>query len=173
MKRKRAVTSSLAALVLGAALLIVAVSSGSAHKSRQTPPAADSALATRHSSLGNVLVDADGHTLYLFEGDRRNLSALSSAGLKVWPALTALRKPRALGAVSAAQIATIKTHGRLQVTYFGHPLYYFIGDKKSGETSGQGLREFGALWYVVAPSGNAVTATPAVTAPAESPNYRY
>jgi hypothetical protein len=77
--------------------------------------------------------------------------------------------------VSAAHIATIRSDGRRQVTYYGHPLYYYVGDKGSGETKGQGLSEFGALWYVLSPNGRAVTSAPSTPAPAttEPSGYGY
>jgi hypothetical protein len=52
------------------------------------------------------------------------------------------------------------------VTYNGHPLYYYVGDRQAGSTAGQGLNQFGALWYVLSPSGNAVTSAPVTPAPA-------
>ena len=48
---------------------------------------------------------------------------------------------------------TKRKDGRLEVTYAGHPLYYFITDTKAGDATGQGVNGFGALWYVVSPSG--------------------
>jgi predicted lipoprotein with Yx(FWY)xxD motif len=167
MTRRRSAISGFVALLVAGALLAVIVAGGSASKGKRATPVAGSALATRRTSLGNVLVDADGRTLYLFEGDRTNRSTLSAAGLRVWPAFTSLRKPKALDGLSAAHLATVDTHGHLQVSYYGHPLYYFVGDSKAGQTSGQGLLEFGALWYVVAPNGGAVTRA-ASAAPAES-----
>ena len=61
------------------------------------------------------------------------------------------------------------------MTYYGHPLYYYVGDKGAGETNGQGLKEFGALWYVLSPTGSAVTGVPSTPAPAapESTHYGY
>ena len=56
--------------------------------------------------------------------------------------------------------------GVKQVTYQGHPLYYYVGDSNPGSTRGQGLNEFGALWYVLGPSGNAITSAPSTSAAA-------
>jgi predicted lipoprotein with Yx(FWY)xxD motif len=52
---------------------------------------------------------------------------------------------------------TRRTDGTRQVTYAGHPLYRFVGDSAAGQTSGQGLDDFGGAWYVVAASGRAIT----------------
>ena len=61
------------------------------------------------------------------------------------------------------------------MTYYGHPLYYYVGDKKSGETNGQGLNEFGARWYVLSANCTAMTSAPVTPAPAtgESSGYGY
>jgi predicted lipoprotein with Yx(FWY)xxD motif len=175
MQRNRLISSSFAILVAGVVVLVIAVSGGSASKLKPTPVNAGSALSVKHTSLGNTLVDANGRTLYLFQADKPNRSTLSRAGFAVWPAFTSAGKPRAGDGVSAAHIATIQSDGKRQVTYYGHPLYYYVGDKRSGETNGQGLKEFGALWYVPSPTGSAVTSMPSMPAPpaTESTNYSY
>jgi predicted lipoprotein with Yx(FWY)xxD motif len=176
MKRIRVISSSLAVVVTGIVVLVIAVSGGSASKAKQTPVNGGNAVSIKHTSLGNTLVDANGRTLYLFQADRPNVSTLSRAGFAVWPAFTSAGKPLADGGVSAAHIGTIAgPKGTRLVTYYGHPLYYFVGDKKSGETNGQGLNEFGARWYVVSASGTAITSAPVTTAPAasESSGYGY
>jgi hypothetical protein len=61
---------------------------------------------------------------------------------------------KAEGSAQAAKLGTT-TSGVKQVTYNGHPLYYYVGDHTPGDTKGQGLTEFGALWFVLAPSGSA------------------
>src|SRR5271155_1866210 len=167
MKRNRVISSSLAVVIAGIVVLIIAVSGGSASKPKPTPVNGGSAVSVKHTSLGNTLVDANGRTLYLFQADKPNVSTLSHAGFAVWPAFTAPRKPQAKGGVNAAHIGTIAgPNGSRQVTYYGHPLYYYVGDKKPGTTNGQGLKEFGALWYVLSPSGNAVTSVASAPAPA-------
>ena len=68
-----------------------------------------------------------------------------------------------------SQIGTIKdANGGFQVTYFGHPLYHYVGDHPPGQVGGQALNQFGAPWYVLAPSGKAVTSAPTHSAPASS-----
>jgi predicted lipoprotein with Yx(FWY)xxD motif len=109
------------------------------------------------SSLGRLLTDGHGRTLYLFEADKPNVSKLSAAGLSIWPPFAATGKPQARSGALAAKIGTITgTNGKAQVTYDGHPLYYYVGDTKPGQTSGQALNQFGAEWYVLAPSGNKI-----------------
>lgn len=109
--------------------------------------------------------------MYLFAADRQNVSNLSAAGQAVWPPFTAATKPAALAGAVASQIGTIKgAGGTSQVTYAGHPLYYYVGDHGAGQTLGQGLNQFGARWYVLAPGGTPVTSAPSSTAPAASSN---
>jgi predicted lipoprotein with Yx(FWY)xxD motif len=166
MKR---LVSIAAALVAAAVVLVIALSAGSSSKTPQAAavsarPAA-SAVSIRSTSLGKILVDARGRTLYLFEADRPNVSTLSSAGLVAWPAFRATVTPEATSGASAAMLGTIR--GTSQVTYAGHPLYYFVGDHSSGDLNGQGLNKFGALWYVVGAGGNAITTS---TKPQSAPS---
>jgi predicted lipoprotein with Yx(FWY)xxD motif len=124
---------------------------------RPSRATASSALAVRRTSLGRTLVDARGRTLYLFEADRPNRSNCSSGCLNVWPALTAHGKPRAWGGAVGSKIGTIPAHGgKRQVTYAGHPLYYYVGDRKPGDVNGQGLDQFGAEWYALSPAGRKI-----------------
>jgi secreted repeat protein with Y-X4-D motif len=102
--------------------------------------------------------------------------AASPASVGTPPAFTSAVPPQAKGGVVAADIGTVAgPGGARQVTYNGHPLYYYVGDGQAGSTAGQGLNQFGALWYVLAPSGSAVTSQPTKAAPAAegaSPGYR-
>jgi predicted lipoprotein with Yx(FWY)xxD motif len=165
MKLSRTVSTGLAVVLAGALVLVIAVSGGSAKKS-QPPVAAGSAVSVKQTSLGKTLVDANGRTLYLFQADKPGVSKLSQAGLAVWPAFTTTGTPQAKGGASANAISTIaRPGGNSQVTYNGHPLYYYVGDQKPGDTLGQGLNQFGALWYVLSPSGNADTSAPSTPAP--------
>jgi predicted lipoprotein with Yx(FWY)xxD motif len=130
-----------------------------------TGPADASALRTRagtvvnleQTPLGAVLVDGRGRTLYLFDKDRNGISACTSACLDYWPALTSRATPRAGKGVQQSLLRVSRApNGRHQVTYAGHPLYTFVGDKHAGQTSGEGLNTFGAEWYAVAADGHAV-----------------
>jgi predicted lipoprotein with Yx(FWY)xxD motif/Ca2+-binding RTX toxin-like protein len=115
----------------------------------------------RQSSLGQILVDSHGRTLYLWAHDRHHKSTCYGACATYWPALTTPGKPRAIhGARKALLSTTRRRDGRLQVTYHGHPLYRFVGDTKAGETSGEGLTDFGGRWDPVSASGQAVHKDP-------------
>ena len=107
----------------------------------------------RATRLGKVLVDAKGMTLYLFEKDRRNKSACAGACAKVWSPLLVKGKPTAGGGVKASLLGTTRRKSGVQVTYNGHPLYHFSGDKKPGDARGEGSKAFGAEWYVLSAKG--------------------
>jgi predicted lipoprotein with Yx(FWY)xxD motif len=145
------------------ALTVAACGSGS----NNNPPAAAvpktsggkaATVAVANSGLGKILVDSQGRTLYLFEKDTGTTSTCSGDCAVDWPPVTATGKPTVGGGLSASKVATTRrSDGTSQVTYNGHPLYLFQGDKSSGDTNGQGLNAFGALWYVVSPAGDAIT----------------
>jgi predicted lipoprotein with Yx(FWY)xxD motif len=161
MNIKYLTSAGLAVVIAGIAVVVFAVGGGTA-KSRPAPivPAA-SAVRVRSTSLGDTLVDANGRSLYLFEGDGQNVSRLSSAGLSVWPRFVAAGPVTAGTGVQMARLGrTTNSGGAQQVTYNGHPLYYYVGDSKPGSTRGQALNEFGALWYVLSPAGKAITSAP-------------
>jgi predicted lipoprotein with Yx(FWY)xxD motif len=106
------------------------------------------------SPLGTILVDQDGKTLYLFEADSKNKSNCSGGCLNLWPPLMADGTAKAGSGVTAGMIGTAT--GSSQVTYAGHPLYWFSGDTNAGDTNGQGLDDFGGEWYAISPAGTAV-----------------
>lgn len=109
------------------------------------------------TSLGRVLVDARGRTLYLFENDAKGKSTCSGKCAGFWPPLIANGKPRAEGDARASLLGTTKrADGRVQVTYDHHPLYRFVKDTKRGQTNGEGVDAFGAEWYVVSTAGSKI-----------------
>lgn len=176
MKRNRLLTFTLALVVVAVVVVTVAVSGGGAAKLKATTLNAGSTLSVKHTALGNTIVDGNGRALYLFRADKTNRSTLPRAGFAVWPAFgSSGTRPQATAGVSAVHIGTIRSDGRGQLTYYGHPLYYYVGDKGPGEVKGQGLSEFGAPWYVLSPNGHAVTSAPSTPAPAttESSGYGY
>ena len=107
--------------------------------------------------LGKILVGANGRTLYLFEKDTGGKSSCSGSCASVWPPLTISGKPTPGSGISASALGTTSNGGKTQVTYDGHPLYYYVSDSGPGQTSGQGHNQFGALWYVLSPQGQAIT----------------
>jgi predicted lipoprotein with Yx(FWY)xxD motif len=116
-----------------------------------------SQVAVRHTKLGNVLVTGSGRTLYLFEQDKGPASTCYGACASLWPPLLTGGKPLATRGAQAARLGTTRRRdGRREVTYAGHPLYLYAGDHKPGDLTGQGLNQFGAKWYVLAPNGRKI-----------------
>jgi predicted lipoprotein with Yx(FWY)xxD motif len=114
-------------------------------------------VAVASSPLGRILVDGGGLTLYLFEKDTSTASTCDGACATSWPPLTTTGTPRAGDGALAAKLGTTKrTDGKIEVTYNGHPLYYYAGDTKPGDTTGQGLDSFGAEWWVLSPAGEKI-----------------
>ena len=113
-----------------------------------------------NSKLGRILVDGRGRTLYIFAKDKNGKSACSGLCAGYWPALTTKGKPQAInGARKALLSTTRRSDGSLQVTYRGHPLYRFSGDSAAGQTSGEGLTDFGGGWWAVSPAGAKIVST--------------
>ena len=109
------------------------------------------------TKLGKVLADGSGRTLYLFEKDKGRKSTCFGACAAAWPPVTTTGKPTALKGISASKLGTIdRGHGVKQVTYNEHPLYRFIKDTGPRQTHGQGLKAFGAEWYVLSAAGKKV-----------------
>jgi predicted lipoprotein with Yx(FWY)xxD motif len=150
--------------ILALAVVVIVATSGGSKASTRTAIAGSSAISIRHTPAGRVLVDANGRTLYLFAGDTRNVSRLSAAGRAIWPPFTAASTPAATGGALAPQVGSIPAGaGARQITYNGHPLYYYVGDHGPGQVAGQGLKEFGAKWYVVSGAGRAITTSPSTS----------
>ncbi len=116
------------------------------------------AVDAKHAKLGTILAAGPKKlTVYLFEKDKGTTSECEGACASAWPPVTTEGKPVAgAGAVSADLGTTMRADGSEQVTYKGHPLYYFSEDKDSGDAYGQGSKAFGAGWYVLKPSGEKV-----------------
>ena len=142
------------AFIAGAAVLATLASALAPTAASQAAPAKGPLVSTASTSLGRILVDARGHTLYLFGKDRNGKSACSGACAKAWPPLIATAKPRAGAGAKASLLGTIKrADGRRQVTYNHHPLYTFINDTKKGQTNGEGLNAFGGTWDALSAAG--------------------
>jgi predicted lipoprotein with Yx(FWY)xxD motif len=144
-------------VVILAIVAVVTATSGGAQRKASRRAAASSAISIAQTPVGKALVDANGRTLYLFAADKPNVSRLTAAGQAVWPPFTSATLPAATGGASAAQIGSISASK--QITYNGHPLYYYVGDQRPGQASGQALNQFGARWYVLSASGAAITST--------------
>jgi predicted lipoprotein with Yx(FWY)xxD motif len=153
---KRELTLFIAAALLSGVVLVAAAFGGRSSTARAGAPKG-TLVALGKTALGKVLVDARGRTLYLFEKDKRGVSACYGTCATYWPPLLSPAKARPGSGVRASLLGvTRRANGKRQVTYAGHPLYTFYGDTKAGQTSGEGLKDFGASWDVVSASGRAV-----------------
>jgi predicted lipoprotein with Yx(FWY)xxD motif len=112
----------------------------------------------RATKLGQTLVDGQGRTLYLFEADMAGKSSCDGACASAWPPYLSKGAPKGGTGVAGGLLGTSPRGdgGGAQVTYRGHPLYYYAGDAAPGDTTGQGLDQFGAKWYVLAPNGDKI-----------------
>jgi predicted lipoprotein with Yx(FWY)xxD motif len=108
-------------------------------------------------SFGSVLVGPNSHTVYLFLKDKGTTSQCNGKCAVVWAPLTTSGQPQAGSGLKSSLLSTSKRKdGTMQVTYGGHPLYYYDDDKKPGMTEGEGKKEFGAEWYAVGSDGKKV-----------------
>jgi predicted lipoprotein with Yx(FWY)xxD motif len=113
-------------------------------------------LATHKGPAGTYLTDAKGRSLYLFAADSGGTSACNGACATHWPPLTG-SPAQGSGAANGQTGTFMRGDGSSQITYAGHPLYYYAGDSNPGDTNGQGLDQDGGKWWLVAPSGQPLT----------------
>lgn len=143
--------------------------SSSAPAQASSPSAAASASASGGGSAetvglksisgipGMALVDGDGKALYLWEADKNGTPTCTGPCAAAWPPVTTSGAPQAGSGVDKALLGTVKrADGTEQVTYNGHPLYYFVGDTAAGMAKGQGSKAFGASWYVLNAKGSKI-----------------
>lgn len=148
-------------LPLMAAGVLLAGCSGTGYGSAPSSPPAEAGMviSTSAGTLGTYVTDAQGRALYLWMADTAGTPTCFSSCASSWPPMLAGETPQASGSVMASKVGTVsRSGGGQQVTYNGHPLYYFAGDTQSGQIAGQGSNGFGAKWWLVDPSGQAITA---------------
>ena len=171
-------TAAVPLIALGAAAC--GSSGGRAGASPTPPPTTAAAAATvevASSGLGQILVDSQGRTLYLFGKDSGTISTCTGACATAWPPLRATGQPTAGSGANAALLgSSARTDGGSQVTYNGHPVYLFSQDQNPGDTNGEGVNAFGASWFALSPAGDQISAPtspppppPATTPPPTTP----
>ena len=166
---------------VAAGLLAAACGSAAGSTAAGTPASSASTTATviesHAGSAGPFLTNSSGRAVYLWAADSMNKSTCSGACAGAWPPVTTKGNVTAADGAKTADLGTItRSDGSKQVTYDGHPLYYFAGDSGPGQTNGQGSDSFGAKWWLVAPAGTKITVADAAagagnsssTAPASS-----
>jgi predicted lipoprotein with Yx(FWY)xxD motif len=138
-------------------LITVLAVSASAVSVGQAADAPRSTLIVRSSNYGKILFDGRGFVLYAFTRDPRGRSACKGACAAAWPPYLVSRRARAAAGVKSSLLGTTRrANGKIQVTYAGRPLYYYVGDRRPGQVLCQNVDEFGGLWLVVRPSGKMV-----------------
>jgi predicted lipoprotein with Yx(FWY)xxD motif len=158
-----ATLTSAAALAPAAAPASTAAAPAAAAASSPAAPAAPATVAVKTGPLGAYLVDATGRTLYLFTEDKTTSTCYGKCGAAWAPLLTGGAPQAGAGATASLLATTPRTGGSTQVTYNGHPLYYFEADKAAGDTNGQGKFK---TWWMVAPAGKQIGSAPAAGATA-------
>ncbi len=177
--RRRIGVLSLAAAAVALAAAGCSNGSGSSGGSAGAAPAAPAPSASgevvsaQATSLGTVLVDAQGRTVYDFANDKTSASTCTGPCAANWPPVPAPASvPASVPGVTGKLGSTTRAGGARQLTVAGHPVYTFAGDSAPGQTNGQGKVLDGGLWTVVSPAG-APEAHPAGTAtsPSTGPSY--
>jgi predicted lipoprotein with Yx(FWY)xxD motif len=160
LERPRGISRGLLLLAPAAGFAVLSAACGSAYGAPaaasipSTATAAPASVGARASGLGQILTDAQGRTLYLFAKDKGNSSSCDSTCAAVWPPFTTTGGEQAGPGASASLVGALtRSDGTTQVTYNGHPLYYYVGDGNVGDTKGQNLDQFGGGWYVLSPAG--------------------
>ncbi|MGH3413735.1 MAG: COG4315 family predicted lipoprotein [Marmoricola sp.] len=152
--RRRAAMLALPAF----ALVVAACGSGSSGSQGGSGGSGPVTISTGSSSGTTYLTDGSGRAVYLWAAEQGQ-PLCSGACAGAWPPVTTTGKPGTSGKAVASDVGTVKRDdGSRQVTYDGHPLYYYAQDGGPGSTSGEGSNGFGAKWWLLAPSGSAVTA---------------
>jgi len=137
-------------------LLVAAVLAAGAGTASASDQAARSTLTARTSAYGKILFDGGGRALYAFTKDPRRRSICTGACARKWPPYVVTVRPKAGAGVKASLVGTTKrAGGKIQATYGGRPLYYYVGDPV-GQVRCQNVSEFGGLWLVIRPSGRLV-----------------
>lgn len=147
----------------------------------QEPAPADQLTIQEHEVLGPYLTDSEGRTLYVVVGDDDRPVECAGECADAWPPFTLesidammgdakgeamdgsmsndemANDEMAMATIDPNLVGTVaRADGTTQVTYQGHPLYYFVGDEEPGEVNCQAIENFGGTWYVIAPSGEIV-----------------
>ena len=158
MKRRAAPLIAIAVAALTAVIFVLAVRSSDGNRPEpQRAPSGNRAepdVRVARTKLGRILVNAQGHTVYLFREDHGGRSTCSGGCARVWPPAIVTHAPRAGAGIDAAKLTTTRrADNAQQLVYNGHPLYAMVADARPGQTQGQG---FLGTWFVVSPAGKQI-----------------
>lgn len=124
---------------------------------RQASAAGGKRVRVGKTRFGRILQDSRGRTLYLFTRDKRKKSRCYGDCARAWPPLITEGKPVAIRGAKQSELGTVRRGGgKRQVTYNGHPLYYYVDEDEPNEVLCQAVTEYGGVWYVVDRNGNAI-----------------
>jgi predicted lipoprotein with Yx(FWY)xxD motif len=149
------------------ALLAGCGSSSSSAKDEPTTSASNAATTTAASTrgpklkvvgsdYGQILANGRGRALYLFTADRKSATCSGDCA-RAWPPYIVKSAPTAVAGAKQGLVGTTRrSDGKLQATYAGHPVYYYVSDNEPGEVLCQAAEEFGGLWYVLRSNGQAL-----------------
>ena len=155
MTRKPLTILAAAALAVSA-VAVLAVGASASGGASASAAASRATLTVHDTRYGKAIFDGRGRVLYLFGRDRGRKSTCYGSCAKAWPPFLIKGTPKAAAGVRGGLIGTTKRKdGRVQVTYGGHPLYYYEGDGK-GQVRCQGVNTSGGIWLVVSPAGKAI-----------------
>jgi predicted lipoprotein with Yx(FWY)xxD motif len=161
-RRSATLLAGFAAIAL-AAVVLAGCGGGTSSATGALPKTTSGRPATigvASNSLGDILVNSQGRTLYLFAKDTGSTSTCSGACAVNWPPLRANGEPAIGSGVTRSLVGVSKRpDGVSQVTYNGHPVYLFKADTSAGQTGGEAINAFGAAWYVLSAAGSAITTT--------------
>jgi predicted lipoprotein with Yx(FWY)xxD motif len=167
------------AIGAGAALLaLVAAGCGSSTNSdttggaaSTTPAPSGAPLSVADTSLGRVVVDASGFTVYMLTADSPGQSSCSSDCLSSWPPVAAPSSgTQSPPDITAKVDETETTTGTAMLTVGGWPAYTYVQDTAPGDVSGEGITSFGGTWYAIGPNGQPVTGATGSSSPSPSPS---
>ena len=170
-RNERFTSGRLAFLATAAAASITALAvsacggGGNGGTAATSPPTSSSGRpaaigVAKNGDLGRIIDDSQRRTVYLFQKDVGTKSSCTGGCAAAWPPLRTAGKPVIGGGLTVSKIGTtIRSDGKPQITYNGHPLYLYSGDQNPGDTNGQGLTAFGAAWFALSPAGNMVSGT--------------
>jgi predicted lipoprotein with Yx(FWY)xxD motif len=139
--------------VVAVGIALLAPFSGSDSKPTTTK---QPAVRVADSKIGRILVNAKGLTLYLVLADKHHRSTCKGTCANVWPPVPGPRPRHPGSGIEVRHLTTTRrSDGRRQLSYYGHPLYTMIADKKPGDLEGEG---FGGSWFAVSSKGHPVVA---------------
>jgi predicted lipoprotein with Yx(FWY)xxD motif len=154
---RRFVAAGGAVAIAAAASAVPAMAVSKAHHTRAVTASATTVSAAK-TSAGTILLAPNGHTLYAFSKDKKNMDVCASRAscLSIWPMFTAKGSVTAGPGVKQSLLGTITVKGKKQVTYAGHPLYTYTGDEGPKDVGYIGLSNAGGTWPAVSPAGSFV-----------------